>query len=59
MRKASFIACVIVLVLATQIDVVHAKGKPNRPPAEVDDEVPWGIARIGADKVWGGLQAKA
>lgn len=53
MRRAFVIACVIMLVLAAESSFVHAKGKPNKPPAETDDEVPWGIARIGADRVWG------
>ena len=51
MKKAFVLVCVIMLVLAAESGVVHAK-KPIAPPAEADDEVPWGVARIGADKVW-------
>ncbi len=62
MRKIFVIACVIMLALTVENSVVHAKdngkGKPNRPPAEADDEVPWGIARISADMVWGRATGK-
>ncbi len=63
MKRAFLIACIVMLALAAGSGVVHAKGKPVKPPQEdpppeTTQQLPWGVDRIDAEKVWGTTTGK-